>query len=89
MLKVLGTIEIISFELAYSSNNICKPVFRLKRCIPEFSNLILNIVFSIMSYNEKACRRSACPKDLARDSPAIEVTKRNVSKTKPVFQAKR
>jgi len=42
-----------------------------------------------MAANEKACRRSACPKDLARDCSAIEVKKRNVSKTKQGLVPKR
>ena len=42
-----------------------------------------------IAHNVKACRRSACPKDLARDCSAIEVTKRNVSKTKRGLVPKR
>jgi len=47
---------------------------------------LFEILKTLRITNQHA-RRSVCLKDLARDCFAIEVTKRNVSKTKPVFQA--
>jgi hypothetical protein len=50
-------------------------------------NIGQNNLTGLLHLTNQHTRRSVCPKDLARDCFAIEVTKRNVSKTKPVFQA--